>query len=108
MAYPVIKWKRYVEGGEDPYGKPKESFADPVTIPADFAPTRSEEPIDGLTTRVVYDAQLILDEPIDYDARDRFLVDGVEYQAEGVGGTWWGRYSRRLFGQVIEIRRSDG
>ena len=33
---------------------------------------------------------------------------GVEYEAEGVGGVWWGRYSRRLFGQIIEIRRPDG
>ena len=108
MPYPVVHWKKYVQGGKDAYGKPKDSWAAPVPIPADFAPTRSEEPRDGLTTRVVYNAQLVLDKPIDYDPRDRFLVDGVEYEAEGVGGTWWGRYSRRMFGQVIEIRRPDG
>lgn len=108
MPYPVVHWKKYVQGGKDAYGKPKDSWVAPVPIRADFAPTRSEEPRDGLTTRVVYNAQLVLDKPIDYDPRDKFLVDGVEYEAEGVGGTWWGRYSRRMFGQVIEIRRPDG
>ena len=84
-----------------------DSFRDPVTIPAAFAPESTLEPREGLGVRVVSDAQLVLREPIDYDARDVFLVDGVPYQAEGVTPAWWGMFSRRRFGQVIKLRGFD-
>lgn len=107
--YPVVQWKRWVSGGTDESGRRRrDEFAAPVVIPAAFAPQTVEEPRDGTTVRVVAGAQLILREPIDYDERDRFLVDGVEYQAEGTAPAWWGMFSRRRFGQVIELRGTDG
>lgn len=108
MGYPVVGWKRHVPGGVDADGyRVPDTFRDPVVIPAAFAPESTVEPREGLDVRVVSDAQLVLREPIDYDARDVFLVDGVPYQAEGVTPAWWGMFSRRLFGQVIKLRGFD-
>lgn len=108
MGYPVVQWKRHVPGGVDADGyRVPDTFREPVTIPAAFAPESTLEPREGLGVRVVSDAQLVLREPIDYDARDVFLVDGVPYQAEGVTPAWWGMFSRRRFGQVIKLRGFD-
>lgn len=106
--YPVIEWLRYQAGEEDEYGKPTEGFHDPVPLDAGFAPQATTEPREGTTVRVEGDAQLVLKTPIDYDARDRFRVDGVVYQAEGVAAPWYGMFSRCLFGQVINLRRLNG
>lgn len=106
LSAPRVYWEKFVEGGvdEDFYPIP-DGYAEPVPVAADFAPEATKEPRDGTTTRVVSDAQIVLDKPIDHDPRDRFIVNGVRYQAEGKALPWFGRYSKRLFGQVIPVRR---
>lgn len=106
---PVVKWKRYTQtAGRDDYNRPIAGYLDPVVIDADFAPESTTEPRDGSSHRVISDAKLILDDPIDYDQRDRFTVAGDEYDVEGKTQGWVGRYSGMTFGQEIRLRKVTG
>lgn len=104
---PGVVWRRYVEGEEEgEFGEKSVSWVD-TPIVAAFAPTSTSEPEIG-TQHVVSQAQLLLRDPIDYSARDEFLVNGERWTAEGDGGIWWGMFSHRLFGQQILLKRVTG
>lgn len=105
---PTVVWRRFVEGEEEgEFGEKTVSWVD-TPIQAAFAPTSTSEPETGTMTHVVSQAQLFLREPIDYTARDEFLINGERWTAEGDGGTWWGMYSNRFFGQQILLKRVSG
>lgn len=106
---PLVQWKRYTaDGGRDAFNRPTSGFLDPVPIDASFAPETTVEPRDGSSQRVVSTAKLYLDDPIDYTARDEFLVDGQAYTAEGVSPGWFGKYTGYSFGQEILLQRVVG
>lgn len=106
---PVIEWKRYTPtAGRDEFNRPTSGFLDPVPIDAAFAPESTAEPRDGSSLRVISTAKLIVDDPIDYGARDEFLVDGAAYTAEGVRPGWFGKYTGHSFGQEILLQRVTG
>ncbi|MEX3609765.1 hypothetical protein VVR12_01795 [Rothia sp. LK2588] len=110
MAYPVVQWKRFQESTEtDEWGEEVSGFADPVEIQAAFAPeSTAESSQSGLAQRVISQAKLYLKTPIDYTARDEFLIDGKTYRAVGESPGWYGLYSRRAFGQEILLEAVTG
>lgn len=106
---PLIEWLRYSESaGTDEFNRPTSGHLDPVVIDASFAPESTAEPRDGSSNRVISTAKLIVDDPIDYDPRDLFRVDGVDYMAEGKRPGWVGKYSGAVFGQEILLKRVVG
>lgn len=105
---PAVVWRKKVVGEEEgEFGERAVSWVD-TPIVAAFAPTSTSEPVTGEMVHVISQAQLLLRDPIDYSAEDEFLVNGERWTAEGDGGTWWGMFSNRLFGQQILLKRVSG
>lgn len=116
MAYPVIKWIPYYEPYYTDENGRRQKAAEPegTVIDAAFAPETTAEgtsiraTVDGVQQRVISDARLFLRTPIQYSQRDFFRVDGVLYNVMGQNPGWYGRYSRRCFGQEIFLKRIGG
>ena len=62
-----------------------------------------------LSQRVISEAKLYLDPPIDYTSQDQFTARGTRFEVEGESmGGWDNPYTGNGYGQEILLRRVTG
>lgn len=104
----TVGHRRYVSGLKDSHGNVRDGWADPEDFAVyGIAPLASSEPEPG-RMEVVSGISLLAPAGASVDSRDRFVVDGVEYDVAGDLAD----YSRGPFGfaagLVINLTRTEG
>lgn len=107
MIGETVTHRKYVPGGKDDYG---------YTKPASWIDTNIEhvgvdigatyEPRTGTVQRTTSDLTLFLPPGFVCDARDRFMVRGLEYQVEGAVSQIKNMFTGTSFRTEVLLRRN--
>ncbi|HEY9265504.1 MAG TPA: hypothetical protein VIQ11_12960 [Mycobacterium sp.] len=109
--YPLaqtVSHKPYAVGGKDAHGNAVSRYGDPIErqVYGYGPPARSTEAEPG-GTRVIEGLD-VYGPTFAVDARDRFVIAGVEYEVEGEPGVWDNGPFGFKPGQVIHLKRVRG
>lgn len=111
MTYPLaqtIQQKPYGAGEKNAHGNAAKQYGDPVVreVYGYGPPTRSTEAEPGGTQ--VIEGLDVYAPTFPVDARDLFVVDGIDYEVEGEPGVWDNGPFGFKPGQVIHLKRVRG
>lgn len=106
----VVEVLHRVEGGEDRYGNPVESWVPEPWGVWGIAPRESVEPDERGRNAVITGKTVYGPLPCPVGARDRVVLpDGLTYLVEGEVGDWLGNpHGGVQSGAVVNLERSDG
>ena len=76
----------YTAGLEDSHGNTVPGWADPVAVPCFWWSVSSTEPVSAPTgsDQVSVDLALAIDSAVNVDHRDRFTIDGHDFEVVGL------------------------
>jgi hypothetical protein len=104
----VVGHRTVVDGVDDGYGNATRSWSDPVDVPVyGWAPAGTGEPVAG-RDEVTWDLDLYAPPGLVVSSRDRFVVDGVEFDVDGVGRDFTHGPFGFAPGVVVRLRRVEG
>lgn len=97
------------ESGEDAHGNPVPSWSEPVPQPVyAWAPAGTSEPFEAGRDPVTWDLDLFAPPGFAAAPRDRFLVDGTEFEVEGRVRDFNHGPFGFMPGVVVRLRRVEG
>lgn len=104
----TVTVKRHIVGAEDDYGNATDAWADPVELKIiAFDPGSSSDPRSPGMERVVVDPTLYVPFGSEIKDRDKIIVRGVEFIANGNENDWK-HPGLGVMGGVVSLRRVDG
>jgi hypothetical protein len=104
----VIGHRVYFEDGEDDFGIPLVGWRPPVDLHAfGLAPGVSAEPVPGREA-VITTLSILLPPGTLTGPRDRYVVDGAEWEQDGEVGDYTRSPFPRRFGVVVNLKRVTG
>jgi len=100
---------RFAAGDEDVHGNPVASWSEFAVLEnCAFDPGSTSEPRLAGQDRVVVEPTLYASFDAPVEPQDHVLVNGVEYEVEGVPRRWSSPFSGTAYGSVMTLRRVTG
>lgn len=106
----VVKRAAFVAGATDAHGNPRESWAAPVDVAVHgwAPPAADKEPSDPGRSAVIRDLDLYAPAGTTGGSRDRWMVDGVLYEAVGYPEDYTKGPWQWAAGVRINLKRVEG
>ena len=111
-AYPApwtVGRRVFAQSGQDAHGNPVWSWSDPVPQPVyAWAPAGTSEPFQAGRDAVTWDLDLFAPPGFTAGPRDRFVVDGTEFEVEGMARDFTHGPFGFTPGVVLRLKRVEG
>jgi hypothetical protein len=105
----TVTVRRFTAGEIDAHGNETGAWSDLALLKGcAFDPGSSSEPRLPGQDRVVVEPTLYAAHDAPVIPQDRIIVEGVEYEVDGVARRWGNPFTGSMVGAVISLRRVDG